>query len=204
MNRKSQKGNRFTSDYIPWEQAMNKGQELLWSDRQMTLGFYIIFALNTGLRVGDILARRHNELATLRAGDHLTIQESKTRHHAGHAARVIQMNKRVIDAYTYMVGKLTKEGKYNPSEYIFISQRGNPYRIPSLNTLLKETFAGVAKNISTHSLRKSFGRHVYERNGRTEDALVKLSEMFQHSSIAMTRKYLGLRQEELDDIYMNL
>jgi integrase len=202
--RKSQKGARFTSDYIPWERAILKGNELLWSEKQSTLGFYIIFALNTGLRVSDILARKHSELAMLKKGDHLTIVEHKTRNHNGHPARQIQVNQRIIEAYTYLVGQLTKKGKYIPDDYIFRSQRGGVLRIESLNTLLKSVFAGEAKNISTHSLRKSFGRHVYEINGNSEDALIKLSEMFQHSSMAMTRRYLGIRQEELDNIYMNL
>jgi integrase len=78
------------------------------------------------------------------------------------------------------------------------------YANETLNCLLKEIFKGVAEHVSTHSLRKSFGRAVYEKNGRSEDALVKLSEMFQHSSPGLTRKYLGLRKQELGAIYMNL
>jgi site-specific recombinase XerD len=35
-------------------------------------------------------------------------------------------------------------------------------------------------------------------------ALIYLSEIFNHSSIAVTRRYLGIRQEQLKDIYMNL
>jgi site-specific recombinase XerD len=35
----------------------------------------------------------------------------------------------------------------------------------------------------------------------SEMALVKLSELFNHSDIKTTRKYLGLRQEELLETY---
>ena len=56
-------------------------------------------------------------------------------------------------------------------------------------------------NISTHSMRKSFGRRVYESCGESEKALNYLSELFNHSSISITRKYLGIRQEELNNIY---
>ena len=31
-----------------------------------------------------------------------------------------------------------------------------------------------------------------------------LSDIFAHRDIATTRKYLGIRQEQIDDIYMNL
>lgn len=59
-------------------------------------------------------------------------------------------------------------------------------------------------NISSHSLRKSFGRRVYENNNESEKSLIYLSELFNHTSLSVTRKYLGIRQEELNDIYMNL
>lgn len=39
---------------------------------------------------------------------------------------------------------------------------------------------------------------------QVEIALVKLSEIFSHSSIAITRRYLGLRQQELGEVYMSL
>lgn len=54
------------------------------------------------------------------------------------------------------------------------------------------------KNLSTHSLRKTFGRHIYEcTNGNGEMALVMLSELFNHSNISITKRYLGLRKKEI-------
>lgn len=51
-------------------------------------------------------------------------------------------------------------------------------------------------------MRKTFGRAVYNNAGdNSEMALVKLSELFNHSDIKTTRKYLGLRQEELLETY---
>lgn len=196
-NRKSQKGKRFTADYIPYEKAMLKGNELLWNDRTIIKGFYIIFSINTGLRISDVLTRKHSELMNLKPGDYLNITEGKTK-----KFREIQINSKVVEAYRYLTEKL--QGTYKPDDFIFRSQKGSVYAIESLNTTLKQVFTGYAKHISTHSLRKSFGRHVYEINGRSEDSLVKLSELFQHSSMAITRRYLGIRREELGNIYMNL
>jgi len=195
-NRKSQKGQRFTSDYINYEHAMLKGNELLWGDRPV-IGFYIIFSINTGLRVSDVLIRKHSELIHAQPGDYLTVTENKTQ-----KFREIQINNKVIDAYHYLIGQL--QGRYQPDDYIFRSQKGTVYAIESLNTILKKVFAGYAPHISTHSLRKSFGRHVYEINGRSENSLIKLSEMFNHTCMAITRRYLGIRREELGNIYMNL
>ena len=59
-----------------------------------------------------------------------------------------------------------------------------------------------AKNFSCHSLRKTFGRQVYNMNdNNSELALVKLMELFNHSSVAITKRYLGLRQEEILQTY---
>ena len=58
------------------------------------------------------------------------------------------------------------------------------------------------KNFSCHSLRKTFGRQVYTMNGENSElALVKLMELFNHSSVAITKRYLGLRQEEILETY---
>lgn len=196
-NRKSQKGERFTADYIPYDQASLKGNELLWSTKQQVIGFYIIFSINTGLRVSDVLAIKHQQLSSIKAGDYLTVTEKKTK-----KLREIQINAKIIEAYYYLTSHATSPYKMN--DFIFRSQKGTVYAIESINTILKVIFRGYAPHVSTHSLRKSFGRHVYEKNGRTEDALVLLSEMFQHVSVKVTRIYLGIRREELGNIYMNL
>jgi integrase len=199
LPRKSQKGNRFTADFIPYDKVMLKGNELLWSDKQSIIGFYIIFAANTGLRVSDILSRKHSELANIKSGDFLSLTEKKTK-----KFKEFQINGKIVEAYKYLVTRLQEQGEYSPNKYVFTSQKGSVYAIPSINTILKEVFKGYAEHVSSHSLRKSFGRHVYEKNGRSEDCLILLSEMFQHSSMAITRKYLGIRREELGNIYMNL
>ena len=193
--RTSTKGQRFTSDFIPYEKALIKGNELLWSDKQTILGFYIIFSINSGLRISDVLSRKHSDLANIKSGDFLSLTEKKTK-----KFKEFQINSKITEAYKYLATKLD----YEPDDYIFRSQKGSVYAIPSINTILKEVFKGYAEHVSSHSLRKSFGRHVYETNGRSEDCLMLLSEMFQHSSMAITRRYLGIRREELGNIYMNL
>jgi site-specific recombinase XerD len=89
---------------------------------------------------------------------------------------------------------------------VFISQKKSVYTVQQINRKLKAVFSKEAKelNISSHSLRKSFGRRVYETNNESEKALNYLSELFNHTSLAVTRRYLGIRQEELNNIYLSL
>ena len=61
-----------------------------------------------------------------------------------------------------------------------------------------------AKTFSTHSLRKTFGRRVWLvqcDKGKGDQALLLLCDVFGHSSIAITKRYLGIRQEEILSVY---
>ena len=80
------------------------------------------------------------------------------------------------------------------------------FQIQRINVLLKDIKKRynlkTVKNISSHSLRKTFGRHIYERaDSNGEVALAMLSELFNHSNIAITKRYLGLRKEEIMQCY---
>lgn len=176
------------SDYINFDTALNTGLRLLNDSKREKLGLYILTAIYTGLRTGDIQRLTWNDFNT----DSFTIIEEKTG-----KPRTIQVNETLRKAI-----KKTRSG----NGLIFTSQKKSVYTTQALNRMLKEAFKQLAKkdNISTHSLRKSFGRRVYEMNGQSEHALVKLSEMFSHSSVQITRIYLGLKQEELNEIYLNL
>ena len=69
-------------------------------------------------------------------------------------------------------------------------------------TEIKKKYKLHIGNFSCHSLRKTFGRQVYNMNSdNSELALVKLMELFNHSSVSITKRYLGLRQEELLNTY---
>ena len=88
---------------------------------------------------------------------------------------------------------------------VLISQKGTVYTVQRINVMLKEIkkkYKLHIGNFSCHSLRKTFGRQVYNMNNdNSELALVKLMELFNHSSVSITKRYLGLRQEELLNTY---
>lgn len=96
--------------------------------------------------------------------------------------------------------KMTYNQLLNPNieELLF------PYSIQYVNRLLKEAVKDVKirnKNISTHSLRKSGSRYIWETNGHSDEYLIKLSSILNHSSTFITRKYLGISREEIKNIY---
>ena len=92
----------------------------------------------------------------------------------------------------------------NMDELCFNSGRNKAYYIQWINLILKELkyrYNLKVNHFSTHSLRKTFGRKVFESSDNAELALVKLMELFNHSSVSITKRYLDLRQEEILETY---
>ena len=80
-----------------------------------------------------------------------------------------------------------------------------PLHIRTINKQIKlyAAKAGIrGKRISSHTMRKTFGRLCWDRNNQSEACLVRLSSLFNHSSVQTTRIYLSLRQEEIQNLYM--
>ena len=90
---------------------------------------------------------------------------------------------------------------------MFANQWGGSVTVSYVNKRLKYLFTRyrvIVKNPSSHTLRKTFGKHVYESDNKSERALIYLSEIFSHSSITITRKYIGITQEQIADVYMSI
>lgn len=185
------KGTNTTADYIDFDRAYSVGNRLLSDDKEKLIGLLVIVAINTGLRISDILRLKWEDFSD----GEFKITEKKTG-----KFRRISINENIKGALKILGEKVGTTG------YVFVSQKGSVYSRQYLNRKLKTIFKheSIKHNISTHSLRKSFGRRVYQNNNESEKALVYLSEMFNHSSPSITRKYLGIRAEELNNIYLSL
>lgn len=174
------------STYLDFDKAQGKGLRLIRTGENPTFGLLVIAGINLGLRIGDLLSLTYNDLRQ----DVVTIVEKKTG-----KKRQLRVNQNIHSAMEYFK---EENGAFNA----FRSQKGTVYSSQQVNRLMKQHFKGP--NITSHSLRKTFGRQVWNNNQQSEKALLYLSEVFNHTSVAITKKYLGLRQEELDDIYLNL
>ena len=96
-------------------------------------------------------------------------------------------------------------GEPRMSEPMFMSKKRTVYTVQRINMMLKmcrEKYGLDIEHFSTHTFRKTFGRNLINLSRENaEMALVKLSEIFGHSSTAITRRYLGLKQEEILECY---
>ena len=102
----------------------------------------------------------------------------------------------------------TMLGRPRKTGFIFTSDRtGRPYTRQHINQVLKdlkEEYQLQIGNFSSHTFRKTFGRYVYEKKGRSEEALILLNQIFQHATLTTTRIYIGLRDSEVCSIFNTL
>ena len=182
-----------TADYLVWSDAMNLIRKLA-KDGNYKISLLIALGCFTGLRISDMLALRWHQILST---EEFIIIEKKTG-----KKRVLRLNpqlqKHIQECYEHIQPISEKFP-------ILVSQKGTIFTVQRINIILKEIkkkYRLKVKNFSCHSLRKTFGRQVYNMNSENSElALVKLMELFNHSSISITKRYLGLRQEEILETY---
>ena len=182
-----------TADYLVWSDAMNLIRKLA-KDGNYKMSLLIALGCFTGLRISDILALTWEQILNT---EEFTITEKKTG-----KKRVLRLNPQ-LQQHIQECHEHIQPVK--STSYILVSQKGTVFTIQRINVILKEIkkkYRLKVKNFSCHSLRKTFGRQVYNMNSENSElALVKLMELFNHSSVAITKRYLGLRQEEILETY---
>ena len=182
-----------TSDYIEWNTMLNLVRRL-YKDGDYRMSLLIGCGSFFGLRISDLLSLDWNMLL---GGDSFVLTEKKTG-----KRRIIKINadfkKHIVDCYNAL--QIT-----DMNEKCFLSKKNVVFSIQRVNVRLKEIKSKYnlkIEHFSTHSLRKTFGRRVVASAGENSElALIKLSELFNHSTPQITRRYLGLRQEELMEVY---
>lgn len=189
----SAKFSQTTSDYLEWNQSMNLIRNL-YNDEDYKMSLLISFGSFWGLRISDILSLKWNQVYDL---DEFELVEKKTK-----KSRTIKINaqlkQHIMDCHMKIRPRVN-------DEFIFTSQKGSVYSIQRINVILKGLkvkYNLKIKNFSSHSLRKCFGREIFNRSAENAElAIVKLSQLFNHSNPSITRRYLGISQKELMDTY---
>lgn len=163
-----------------------------------------LIGINVGLRASDITRVKWNfflnDDGTFK--DFYSLQPKKTRKQG----KFVKMffNKAVKKAITDYIDKYPIE---DMDEYLFKSRKGNePISEASLWRIIKNTAeeAGIKKNIGSHSLRKTWGYHVWHEAEDKNKALVTLQFAFNHSSTQTTMKYIGLLDSEIEELFYSI
>lgn len=189
----SKKLSNTTADYLEWDSNLLLISKL-HQDQNYKLSLLIALGSFWGLRISDLLKLRWCDILN---AEYLNLIEKKTQ-----KKRMVKINDQLKKHISACYQQIRPQ---SDDDFVFLSQKGSVYSIQRVNVIFKELkkkYKLNIKNFSTHTMRKTFGRAVYNNAGdNSEMALVKLSELFNHSDIKTTRKYLGLRQEELLETY---
>lgn len=187
------KGQLTTADYLTLED-FNRLVEGLHKDGKYLWELYCRLSFCMALRGSDILSLYWRDILNTQDVIKKEQKTSKCRHIHFHTS----VKEKITELY-----KLLETPDIN-SPVFYNSRMDKPYSLEYINQNLKKfrvRYRLPIKAFSTHSFRKTFGRYIWEQGGRTSEALIKLSMIFQHSSPKITMIYLGIRQDELNEIY---
>lgn len=189
------------------DQKMIKNMRAILKNQSLRNEFLFVLGINIGLRISDILKLKIEDLIkpnSKTARDYVTIQEVKT----GKAKKFYlgDIVKKTIESY------IKETPGVIPDDYVFKSRKGNNIPITRQRAykiinnaaedlgIVERNSKGiiVSGEIGTHTMRKTFGYHAY-KNGVSLELLM---DIFNHSTPAMTLRYIGITERQKQEVYL--
>lgn len=188
-------GQRTTTSALDWDDFKSLIGKLE-RDKEYKFCLLISTGVFTGLRISDLLCLRFCQFQN----DVLELQEKKTG-----KLRRIKINQDLKLIINRLRGKMGLELE----SYMFNNRYGKkPIDQSYVNVKLKEIFRKyeikIEGNISSHLFRKTLGNRVMKISNGKNESLYLLMDIFSHSSPSVTKRYLGIREREIFDVYDSL
>lgn len=162
----------------------------------------VILGLNTALRISDLLGLRQRDVYLFewdKYSEHICLVEQKTGKHSS-----IYINQNIVQILQTYQRQLIEQGrKPLPEDYLFShSNKREPISRVQAFRIVKAAanYYQIPGVICCHSLRKTFGYQAW-RQGVSPALLVSI---YNHSSYEVTKRYLGIEQEDRDKIFQEI
>lgn len=145
----------------------------------------LVVEANTGLRIGDVLSLKLNDIIKDRNRYRFDIVERKTGK---------KRTFTVPDSIYEYLKEYCDKFEISYDAVIFpITERYMQKHLAKVCDHLGEGY----EHIGTHSFRKMFATKCYEASGNDIELVRRL---LQHSSVAVTRRYLSLSEEKIESV----
>jgi integrase len=156
----------------------------------------IVMSLHTALRISDLLCLNWSDVYDFDLGKvrkRFSIIEKKTK-----KPKTVALNKDAIAALEL----LAKATEFSPNSALFESRKTGKAigRVQAYRIIKAAADALELGRISCHSLRKTFGYHAW-KNGASPAVIMAI---YAHSSFSITQRYLGIEQDDKDEVYVKL
>lgn len=190
----SKKGSITTADYLDYDE-FKRLLECLTNDRKYLWAFYCLMSFCLGLRASDVRKLRWRDVLNKRS---VIVTEKKTQKTKG-----IPVGQSTMEHISKMYAM---ENYPKLGDFIFQGERSNgkPVSIQYINRLTKQWKKKYHINIgnfSTHTFRKTFGRYVYEKRDRSNEALLELNRIFRHQNLQTTMIYIGITDDNIYKVF---
>jgi integrase len=193
----SLQGQKTTTTSMEWDQFKSLISKL---ERDGEYKFCLLIAIGvfTGLRISDLLQLKFNQFT---GSEFLNINERKTK-----KERRIKINSDLKDILERIKLKMDIR---DDNQFIFVNKYGTkPIDKSYVNVKLKELLhkydIHLEGNVSSHMFRKTLGNRALKLNNYSNESIILLMELFNHSSPVTTKRYLGVRNSEIESIYDSL
>ena len=168
-------------------------KEYFKSENKWKLYLMFVIGINSSLRISDILNLKWQDVST----DGQVKKAFKLKEKKTGKWKEVTINRSFAEAIEeYWTHKGSGSG------YIFSSKsnrnKGKPWSRQYAWKALKRAAKEVGiEDMGTHSLRKTFAYHAYKAGV----ALELLMNTLNHSTQAMTLKYIGITGEDVENVY---
>ena len=146
----------------------------------------LITESSIGLRLGDVLSMKLNQIHTSEKGYRLKIKEKKPG-----KERDVPMPS---ELYAYLTEYAISKGRKRDETIFTLTPRAVTKYIKKVTDYL-----GL-ENVSSHSWRKMYALKIYKSTGND---IVAVQQSLLHSSLAVTQRYLNRRSEKLESVLQN-
>lgn len=153
-----------------------------------------VVGINTGLRNKDLKALKIYDISSNgRAADRVYIREKKTG-----KEKIFRLNETAQKA----IKEYLATRQATADELLFPSREGGEISSQQIRNIILDAAraVGVTDAIGTTTLRKTFGYHA-RRKGVPIEVLMQI---FNHSWPGVTQRYIGISQDEMEEVYMEL